>query len=130
MGYIPIKTYLHSSIAHIDKGVLEEQGIQAVVENDNTISGDGLLLGVVGYIQLSVQERDVEKAKGILKDSDNAGSSEQGDDDEYYICPKCKSKNITEYCPYAWVIIIPILFPLMFIKKKVCISCKHKWRGA
>jgi len=128
MGFIPIKTYLSASLAHVDKGALEEQGIQCVVENENIVGTNGLMQGAYGNIQLSVWEPDVAKAKTLLSEMKFVPLEDSEDEDDVYRCPNCKSTNFSEYAPYMWTIICPIFFPLLFIRSKVCHDCDHKWK--
>ncbi len=125
MTFTAVKTYLSASMAHVDKGILEKHGIVAVVDNENAIGADGLLQTAFGQIQLSVPEEDLEAAKDLLDDGHQAPMS---DDVDSYVCPKCGSDNISDYGPYMWTIVVPILFPLLFIRRTACHSCGHTWK--
>jgi len=125
MGFVSIKTYTHASFAHMDKEILQNNGLTAVIENENTIATDGLLQISVGNIQLSVMEKDVEAAKRLLSSENDVPLEGEVDS---YVCPQCGSDRISEYAPYAWFALLPILFPLMFIRKMACHHCKHKWK--
>jgi len=125
MKFKSVKTYLSSPMAHVDKGILEENGIVAVVDNENAIGADGLLQAAFGHIQLSVPDQDWEAAKEILDDRNQAPMLEKVD---AYACPKCGSDNISDYGPYMWTILVPILFPLLFVQRTACHSCGYKWK--
>jgi len=112
-------------MAHVDKGILEVHGIVAVVDNENAIGADGLLQTAFGYIQLSVPEQDLEAAKEILDENNQAPMLDKVDT---YVCPKCGSDNISDYGPYMWTILVPILFPLLFVRRTACHTCGHKWK--
>jgi hypothetical protein len=124
MGFTAVKTYLSASMAHVDKGLLEQHGLVALVENEHAIGADGLLQAAFGHIQLSVPAADVAAATAILADSD--GPPLPADEDDY-VCPQCGSTNISDYGPYMWTIMFPVLFPLLFVRRTACHACRHTW---
>jgi hypothetical protein len=126
MGFVTIRTYPNPALAHLDKGLLEQQGIIAVVENEGVIGSDGLLSGAVGGIQVSVPEKDLAKARAVLA---VPAPLDDGEGDAFHRCPQCRSTMISNYGPYVWTILLgPLTFPLWFIRRTMCHSCGHRWK--
>jgi hypothetical protein len=94
------KFYENSIEANYDRQILEENGVQSFIANEQTIQSDWLLSQALGGIQLHVFEDELEKAKEIL---DNFYKNEKielevehtiSNPDFDFVCPKCGSNHI------------------------------------
>ena len=125
MGFIPIRSYPNGSLAHMDKGLLAEHGIVAVVQNEGVIGSDGLL-GAAGNVCLAVLDKDVAAARTLLTPPPVADAGEVEDSMR---CPRCRSEMISDYRPYLWMVIFlgPLAMPAWWIKRTTCHDCGHRW---
>ncbi|WP_419870033.1 putative signal transducing protein [Chryseobacterium sp. CT-SW4] len=97
---IRIKYCENAIEANRDKQILEENGIQSFIANEQLIQSDWLLSQAVGGIQLQVFEDDLEKAKEVLENyKENEEYSLEVEhtipNPEFdFVCPKCGSNHI------------------------------------
>jgi hypothetical protein len=115
MSYRPIVIYSAANApqAHLLVGLLEEQGIEAKVENDfiQMAAGD-LPVGWAGAAKVVVDESNAERARafaltfdeqtaaGLHKISAPVMEPEPEDWDEWPTCPECGERRQAE-CPYC-----------------------------
>jgi cytochrome c len=80
-----IAKYTHSHLAHIHKGVLEENGIQAFIFGENFMGAAPYFSGILNAgMELRVREEDYEKSMDLL-------ASERKNQVK---CANCHSENI------------------------------------
>lgn len=72
-----VAEYIYEYEAEIAKGLLESEGIEAMISNVNS-PYPGVLLGKHG-IQLLVNDYDLETAQMILENSENVDNAENTD---------------------------------------------------
>jgi predicted RNA-binding Zn-ribbon protein involved in translation (DUF1610 family) len=87
MEWIPVNVYVNYIDAHIAKGVLEEEGIETWLKDENTVTIDPILTNAVGGIKLMVQQADAQRAWALL---DKIKQQQKAK----IKCPKCGSDNI------------------------------------
>ncbi len=129
-----VKTYLYSHQAHLDIAKLSDEGIVAVIKDDNIVSINPIFAQAVGGIKILVDEKDYEKAAEILNINyyENLKDEfQEGKIEEQRKCEKCGSINVFQ--KGSWLIGLFFLL-LMFIpvtKKKsvfVCLDCGNQWK--
>ena len=72
-----VAEYIYEYEAEIAKGLLESEGIEAMISNVNS-PYPGVLLGKHG-IQLLVNDYDLETAQMILENAENADKTEDAE---------------------------------------------------
>lgn len=87
MDFLPVNYYQNYVDAHIAKGVLEENGIECWLKDENTVTVDPILTNAVGGIKLMVAKEKADMARKILEDLRNEQKA-------LLSCPKCGSHNI------------------------------------
>jgi len=87
MDFVVLKTYDNYVSAHIDKGRLEEEGINCWLKDEHSVTINPVLTNAVGGIKLMVVSSQSERAAGILRTLDNKNKAS-------HPCPKCNSLNI------------------------------------
>lgn len=87
MEFIPVNSYDNYIAAHMAMGNLEEQGIRCWLKDENTVTIDPILTNAIGGIKLMVDQRQAERAAGILRVLENEIKKS-------HPCPKCNSLNI------------------------------------
>jgi predicted RNA-binding Zn-ribbon protein involved in translation (DUF1610 family) len=87
MDFVVINSYGNYVDAHIAKGVLEEEGINCWLKDENTLTIDPILTNAVGGIKLMVAETQAQRAADILRTLDAKSKS-------LHPCPNCGSVNV------------------------------------
>lgn len=87
MDFVVLNAYNNYIDAHIARGVLEEEGINCWLKDENTITIDPILTNAVGGIKIMVAKPQAERAWEILT---NLKKEQQ----KNIACPKCGSHNI------------------------------------
>ncbi len=96
---VSIKFYQNAIEANRDKQILEEEGVESWIANEQTVQSDWLLSQAIGGIQLQVFEEDLDRAVKILEDfhAEDSGLEAEHtiDDPEFdFLCPECGSNHI------------------------------------
>jgi hypothetical protein len=63
-----IATFSHPFEAHLAKGKLESEGIEAFIADENIVGINWLYSNLVGGVKLKVREEDKERALKILQE--------------------------------------------------------------
>ncbi len=77
MEFVILRRYDNYVTAHIDMGMLQEEGINCWLKDENTVTIDPLLSIAVGGIKLMVANVQAERALEILtkREQESGGSS-------------------------------------------------------
>jgi hypothetical protein len=92
MAMITIKTCYSEIDAHILKNMLEGEGIECILFDDNIVSINPLYSNAVGGIKLKIQEEDKDKAMNILVEL--AEKPFLNKNNEVISCPTCQSQKL------------------------------------
>jgi hypothetical protein len=87
--FILLNAYSNYVDAHIARGVLEEEGINCWLKDENTLTIDPILTNAIGGIKLMVVRSQAERAADILRRLRNEAKGA-------IACPKCQSHNIEQ----------------------------------
>jgi predicted RNA-binding Zn-ribbon protein involved in translation (DUF1610 family) len=87
MEFVVLNSYINYVEAHVAKGVLEEEGIQSWLKDENTVTIDPILTNAVGGIKIMVAKPDAQRAWEIL-------TTLKKEQQASVACPKCGSHNI------------------------------------
>jgi len=124
-----LKTFLSPVDANITKGLLESNGLEAFIFDENTLSVDPILTTALGGIRLMVRSSEYENASVILNEVNEVNIKEQSN----LKCPVCGSSDIIIKNPPNWTYFIIMLFTFASTptagnrKKYVCNVCRHRW---
>lgn len=128
-----LKTYLYSYQAHLDLAKLKDEGLEAVIRDNDIVSIDPVLAQAAGGIKILVNDIDFNKAFEILKANEYDSLKNKQREEEISAqrkCSNCGSINIFQ--KGSWLVGLLFLF-LSFIpfttKKSVYVGmdCSHKW---
>jgi hypothetical protein len=128
MEYIILNSYNTYIDAHIAKGVLEEEGIESWLKDENTVTIDPILTNAVGGIKVMVAKADAQRAWEILQQLKN-------EQKKAVACPKCGSNNTelvsTPRKAINWLSAITTFFlgdyAMGIDKVHHCFDCKHEF---
>lgn len=87
MEYVLLNSYANYVAAHIARGVLEEEGINCWLKDENTITIDPILTNAVGGIKLMVAKEQAQRAWELLEKIRRENKASLA-------CPKCNSHNV------------------------------------
>lgn len=87
MDFVVLNTYTNYVDAHIARGVLEEEGINCWLKDENTVTIDPILTNAVGGIKLMVVRSQAERAAALLEQLRKESKATLS-------CPQCGSHNI------------------------------------
>ena len=124
----PIRSYDNYISANIVLQKLEAEGIQAYLQDENTVTIDPILSNAIGGIKLMVYESQVERVAELLAAFEEAYKNA-------VVCPQCGSVNVQfipqNSNPANWFsAIVTWLFGSYAIAvKKVyhCYNCDHEF---
>lgn len=87
MDFTPIQSYSNYVDAHLDMGLLENEGVRCWLKDENTVTTFPVWTNAVGGIKLMVLQEQEERARELLKILDTSRK-------EKISCPYCKSHDI------------------------------------
>ena len=134
---IVITTVHDLTNAYLIKNILESNGIECFIANENTITADPLYMNAVGGMKIHIREEDRKLALQLLSKNENSQIDdptnviEEANTTET-ICPNCSSSDVRrEKVSIASFAISFLLlgFPIPFLKRKYhCFNCQHEWK--
>ncbi|MFN8291903.1 MAG: DUF2007 domain-containing protein [Chitinophagaceae bacterium] len=131
MDFVVLNAYQNYVDAHIAMGVLEQEGIECWLKDENTVTIDPILTNAVGGIKIMVKREDGQRAWDILE---NLRKEQKA----AVICPQCGSHN-TEFVStprkasnWASAIIGFFITSYAMPAEKVnhCFDCGHEFPAA
>ena len=135
---VTVATFVEPNRAHIAKGRLEAEGIQAALDGEHHVGMDWMISNAVGGVKLLVHHRDRETAMRVLKDAPSELQLDLDAEDDtgrtLATCPKCGSSATYAERLNRKLIFVSILLlgvPLPFLtRKSFCQRCEHRWRSS
>ncbi|GAA0694545.1 DUF2007 domain-containing protein [Marinobacterium maritimum] len=123
---VTIARYTYPYEAQIARALLDSEGIEAFVADEQTINMQWLYSDALGGVRLQVAAEDAELALRILQEDRETPLLEQ-EGEERTPCPVCGSCN-TEYHQigrrWAFLVFLAIDFPLFRVRDGVrCRAC-------
>ena len=101
-----LKTFYNPLDAHITKGLLESNGIEAFIFDENMVYVNPILTTAIGGVKLLVRNTDFENATTLIYEVDEDNSME-----ELKIrCPVCGSSKISIVNSPNWAAFLIMLF--------------------
>src|SRR6218665_3737447 len=126
MKFVPLRSYDNYVPAHIDMGLLKEEGIESWLKDEHSVTINPVLTNAVGGIKLMVDALQAEQADKILTQRQQ----------EWQTCPNCGSREflskemISE--PSSWLeSILVFFFGKSFLGKEnvyYCLGCNHEFK--
>ncbi|MDA3962773.1 MAG: hypothetical protein PF961_18465 [Planctomycetota bacterium] len=146
MRFVAIRTYLYEAQAGLDRDLLERAGIPALIGNTGLAAANPLFAGAAGEITLEVPDTERQRAEAVLAESRPLDETDdyygEPDEPDYQAndenpntalhCPQCDSDLVAETRPWLilfWLLppLLLVAFPLLWIKKRMCHECSHRW---
>ena len=88
MNFTPIASFDNYLLANMTLGMLQENGVNCHLKDENIITIDPLLSPAIGGMKLMVEEQDLERSAGIIREAEAAYLKELP-------CPYCKSHGLS-----------------------------------
>lgn len=128
MKFVPVCSYDNYVPAHLDMGLLKQEGIESWLKDEHSVTINPALTNAVGGIKLMVAASNAQRAMDILIREKAAyiGS---------LACPKCGSSNLlaeeTPRKPSYWLESLLVFFlgntALGFDKIYRCLNCQNEF---
>ena len=129
MEWVTIATFTQPTEAHVIKGKLESEGVEAIIADEHVLGVQPLYSHAIGGAKVQVKAEDVERARDIL--SEHSGAAQPALSE--VVCPDCQSKSVkvSAYTkPFALIALILFFFPFPFLRRRwQCEDCNYSWRG-
>ena len=87
MNFRSIASFDNYLLANMTLGMLQENGVNCHLKDENIITIDPLLSPAVGGMKLMVEEQDLERSAGIIREAEAAYLKELP-------CPYCKNLGL------------------------------------
>jgi hypothetical protein len=136
--FVTIAAFTNPLEAHIAKGRLEAEDIQAFIVNELQIWNQWYLSDALGGVRIQVFAEDEVRARAVIG-SHMSGKYESEIEtnaapDKHLCCTRCDSENISSRFSYTLVLLMiftlglcGIIFPLRKDIHK-CTRCHHQWK--
>ena len=135
---VPIARFINWSEAHMARGLLQANGIGAVLHDGNLVSVNWPLAMAIGGVKLMVPPHQAAEGRLLLKDvaagefihdAEEQGSVPSGGDTAIERCPACRSEDVFRPKSFLSAVIGSVLMaPILWsTRKRVCRSCSHEW---
>jgi hypothetical protein len=128
---VTLRQFRDIPAAHLAKSILDSEGIECFLADENTIRRDWLWSNLLGGVKLWVREEDAAKAAELLAQESPEGFDADSDaEHQQPRCPQCNSANIlfeelSKHTAYATILLhFPI--PVKHLGWK-CHACGHQW---
>ncbi len=135
---ITVESFTDPLDAHLAKGRLEAEGIQAYIAHENHIWANWMLSTALGGVKLQVFETDLDKARKIIKEHLNGDFentlNQEFTDIEINACPKCGSTEFVNSASFFSKLLLFLTFGFFSVIYKIskdnhqCGNCGHKWK--
>ena len=127
-----LKTFQNPLDANLTKGLLESNGIEAFIFDENIAYVNPVLTTAIGGVKLLVSSKDYEKAAALLSEVDEDINKE-----ELKIkCPVCGSLHIKILNTPNWIAFLIMLFSFASTpntgntKRYKCKNCNNEWANS
>jgi DNA-directed RNA polymerase subunit M/transcription elongation factor TFIIS len=124
-----LKTFQNPIDANITKGLLESNGIEAFIFDENMVYVNPVLTTAIGGVKLLVRNSDYENTSLLLKEIDQDNHKEELKKK----CPSCGSSNIKVISKPNWGAFLIMLFSFASTpntgntKRYKCTNCDNDW---
>ena len=132
---ITIATFSKPEEAHLLRMQLEAGGVDAYIQDENTVQMNWLYSNAIGGVRVQIGEQDLEAARAIV-----AAPQMNESDSELTECPECSStKTAPDELPRRMAflsmlfstVMFGVSFPFAFLRRRWrCADCGHTWRPA
>jgi predicted RNA-binding Zn-ribbon protein involved in translation (DUF1610 family) len=118
--------------AHLAQSRLQNEGIDAIVDDEFTVNANNLLDVAVGGVKILVPETEAGRAGAILSARPAADAASPAPPDDTVPCPRCGSTDVHRpERPRRIAFLMAMLFgfPAWFgLRKWKCSRCGHEWK--
>lgn len=130
--FVVLRRYRDLPEAVIVKSVLDFEGIECYLTDENLIRMDWFWSGLLGWVKLWVRQQDADDAQNLIDQNPPEGFNVEGVGEfRQPHCPKCQSVDITFKGLNKRVAFVSAFFGLPIPLKRrswKCHSCGHSWR--
>ena len=130
--FVILRRYRDLPEAVVVKSILDSDGIECFLTDENLIRMDWFWSGLLGGVKLWVRQQDVDEAQSLIDQSPPEGFNVEGVGEfQQPHCPECQSVDISfkELNKPVAFISAYLGFPIPLKRRGwKCHSCGHSWR--
>lgn len=133
-----IAVFTHPWEAHIARGRLEAEGIDAYVIHENHIWAAWVLSNALGGVKLQVATEDVPRAREVLAAHLHGDYEQelqaQEETDTTDVCPDCGARDFDSRFSWQLLLLIVVTLGLFWVifparrDLRVCRVCGRRWK--
>lgn len=129
---VVVAAYMDLPAAYVAKGLLQSEGIDAVLRDEHLVTANWMLSNAVGGIRLAVPQSQLEDATALL--AQVAQGERQLDEEEPVVrCPRCGSDDVAvskSSWQLAFASLMFLNIPLPFTRTVMkCARCGNRWKS-
>jgi len=133
---ICVGSYSLPQEADVARTILESEGIECFIENENTIKANWLWSNAIGGVRILVAQPHAEEARALLDvrvpgEPPELQPDQAYEEDDGTACPKCGSQdlNYRRFSKRAVALTILLLgLPFPFLRRRYrCNKCGEEW---
>jgi DNA-directed RNA polymerase subunit RPC12/RpoP len=128
---IVIAAYPDATQAHVAKGLLESEGIEAMLRDEHLVTANWMLSNALGGVRLMVPQSREAAARRLLQQASRGEFALDDADEETPQCPHCGARNAVADNPGRRLAFAALMFlnvPLPFARTSLrCRLCGHRW---
>jgi hypothetical protein len=129
--FVILRRYRDLSEAVVVKSILDFEGIECLLSDENLIRMDWFWSGMLGGVKLWVRQQDFDEAQNLIEQTSPEGFNVEGVGEfKQPRCPKCQSLDISFKELNKRIAFISAYFGLPIPLKRrgwKCHSCGHSW---
>ncbi len=116
--------------AYLIQSMLDSEGIESILEGEDTIAANPLFSNAIGGVRVRVLETDVERAAQIIEKYHDERA--ESDAIRARTCPECNCGEGIPVRHVGWLGLLSVItsgaFALLLqLPKYKCPNCMHKW---
>lgn len=132
--FIVVATYPDATQAHVAKGLLESEGIDAVLRDEHLVTANWMLSNALGGVRLMVPQSCEARARRLLQQAARGELALDDLEEDAPQCPNCGARNTSPDNPGRRLAFAALMFlnlPLPFARTRLrCRLCGHRWTPA
>ncbi len=135
---ITVESFSDPLEAHLAKGRLEAEGIQAFITNEHHIWANWMISHALGGVRVQVNSKNIDAAKRVMEQYINGAYekelNQEFNDLNVKLCPSCHSEAYTNSPTRLSKVLLIISFGLLGIISKLkkvnhkCNECGFSWK--
>jgi len=130
---VVVAAYMDLPAAYVAKGLLESEGIRAVLRDEHLVTANWMLSNAIGGIRLEVPQSRLADARALLAQVAEGERQLDEEEPDQVLCPRCGSSDVAvskSSWQLAFASLVFLNIPLPFTRAAMkCARCGNRWRA-